>query len=135
MYLYDFRHFDTIDFTDLHTSLTGVFNMMANGWAEILAELKLKAPNVSSWVTETYLISFFVFTVLITLNIFIAVMTSQIQEKIESDLKVISSKEDKIITQEVKSAVNQAELNEKLEKILFELDEVKRELRNRKTDT
>lgn len=128
MYLYDFKQYDTIDFSNLHASITGVFNMMANGWGEVLAELKAEAVNVSPWVTEAYLISFFVFSVLITLNVFIAVMTTQIQEKIERDLKVISKKEDTIIQQEEESAIHQAELNRKLDRILKELNEVRGQL-------
>uniref|UniRef100_UPI00404B2458 ion transporter n=1 Tax=Flavobacterium sp. TaxID=239 RepID=UPI00404B2458 len=129
MYLYDFRKFDTLDFSDLHASITSVFNMMANGWGDILTELKTEVPNVSIWVTEAYLISFYIFTVLITLNVFIAVMTTQIHEKLEDDIHNISEKENEILKEEVKSATAQIELDKKLDRILNELEEVRNQIK------
>ncbi len=126
MYLFDFRTFELIDFSDLHASVTSVFDMMANGWSEILRDLKANATDIPHWVSETYVISFFVFTVLITLNVFIAVMTSQIQEKIEREIRSISKKDDQILAEEKKHTQSQDDLNRKLDRILEELDTLKK---------
>jgi voltage-gated sodium channel len=112
MYLYDFKTFDTIDFSDLHVTITGIFDMMANGWSDILKDLKTNAPHISHWVTEAYVISFFVFSVLVTLNVFIAVMTTQIQ--------------DKLLEEEKKHSESNELLSAKLDTVLKELETLKK---------
>ena len=130
-FLYDFKKFDTIDFSNLHASIVGIFSMMSNGWGDVLNELKNEAINVSPLVSEIYILSFFVFSVLITLNVFLAVMTSQIQDKIKNELEAISKKEDTIIDQEKASAMQQSELYAKMEEVLKALDELKKQEKNK----
>jgi predicted DNA-binding transcriptional regulator len=59
---------------------------MASGVPVALKELKAGAPGISTIVTDIFIFSYFVFSVLITLNVFIAVMASQIQEKIKTKI-------------------------------------------------
>ena len=129
MHLYDYQQFEYIDFTNLHTSISSMFDIMANGWTDALVELKT-SESAPVYLTEIFIYSFFIFSVLITLNVFIAVMTSQIQEKIERELQLIKKKEDQIIQQETESSENQDMLNQKLDKIMAELEEIKKRSSN-----
>jgi hypothetical protein len=85
MYMYDFRKYETIDFSGVYTAMTSLFVMMTNGWSETLIELRSHhiVPNIYS---DIYIISFFIFSVLVTLNVFLAVMTSQIQDKLAKEI-------------------------------------------------
>jgi voltage-gated sodium channel len=124
MYLYDFNSFRYIDFSNLYSSITGLFTLMTNDWAATLAELR-DADNVSSIVSEIYIISFFVFSVLITLNIFLAVMTSQIQEKLVKKIDTMNKKEDEILQSDMRQDEEIARLHDKLDQIIAEIDRLK----------
>jgi len=113
MYLYDFKKFDTINFSSLYETITGLFIIISNGWSDVLFDLKKNATNVSTLVTDFYVISFIIFSVIVTLNVFIAVMTSQIQEK----LKVVN----KINDDDHKIIVNTQDNIEKMKKSFYEI--------------
>lgn len=128
MYLYDFSKFDTVDFSNLHTSISTMFTLMSNGWSDALFELKKGAYWVNPLISEFFIFSFFIFSVLVTMNIFLAVMTTQIQDKLEHELELIQSKEDIIIGHEIESEEAQDELDKKLEFIISELANIKKEI-------
>jgi len=81
MNLYSFHKFDSIDYSTLYESMMGMFQVMTNGWADIHKELR-SYTRVHEIVTDIYLVSFFIFSVMITLNVFLAVMTTSIQERL-----------------------------------------------------
>jgi voltage-gated sodium channel len=126
MYLYNFQTFNSIDFSNLYSALTGLFTIMTNGWSSTLAELRM-AENVSTLVSEIYIISFFVFSVLITLNIFLAVMTTQIQDKLSQKMDTLNEKEDNIMETDIKQDEKIALLNQKLDQIIEEIQRIKRD--------
>jgi hypothetical protein len=125
MYMYDFQKYDTIDFSGVYAAMTSLFVMMTNGWSDTLVELRSHhmVPNIYS---DIYIISFFIFSVLVTLNVFLAVMTSQIQDKLVKDIaedhKELKDADDKIIKMERKQQSEILELNEKLDAILKRLE-------------
>lgn len=81
--LYDFRKFDTIDFSNLYDAYFGLFRALTNGWASLHSDLSV--PEVPGIVTDIYCITFFIFSSMITLNVFLAVMTTQIQDKLAQE--------------------------------------------------
>lgn len=113
MYLYGFKKYNTINFSSLYETITGLFIIISNGWSDVLFDLKKNATNVSTLVTDFYVISFIIFSVIVTLNVFIAVMTSQIQEK----LKVVN----KINDDDHKIIVNTQDNIEKMKKSFYEI--------------
>jgi len=125
MYMYDFQKYETIDFSGVYVAMTSLFVMMTNGWSDTLIELRSHhiVPNIYS---DIYIISFFIFSVLVTLNVFLAVMTSQIQDKIEKD----KNKENEALLlngKKILQAENQQDdqlraLNEKLDALLEKLE-------------
>ncbi len=99
---------------------------MTNSWSSTLTELRT-AENVSSLVSDIYIISFFVFSVLITLNIFLAVMTSQIQSKLEEKIDKLNDTEEDIMKNDLEQDEKIALLNQKLDQIIDEIQQIKRE--------
>jgi peptidoglycan hydrolase CwlO-like protein len=57
---------------------------MTNGWSGILNELRAY-DAINPLITDFYVISFFIFSVMITLNVFLAVMTSGIQDRLAKE--------------------------------------------------
>ena len=125
MYMYDFRKYETIDFSGVYAAMTSLFVMMTNGWSDTLIELRSHhiVPNIYS---DIYIISFFIFSVLVTLNVFLAVMTSQIQDKlakeIADDHNELLEKDKQILSAEHSQQKEIQELNAKLDAILERLN-------------
>jgi hypothetical protein len=125
MYMYDFQKYDTIDFSGVYAAMTSLFVMMTNGWSDTLVELRSHhiVPNIYS---DIYIISFFIFSVLVTLNVFLAVMTSQIQDKLAKDIaedhEELLEKDQQILSAENTQQQQIAALNAKLDVILERLD-------------
>jgi voltage-gated sodium channel len=125
MYMYDFRKYETIDFSGVYAAMTSLFVMMTNGWSDTLIELRSHhiVPNIYS---DIYIISFFIFSVLVTLNVFLAVMTSQIQDKlakeIAEDHNELLEKDKQILSAKQSQQKEIQELNAKLDAILERLN-------------
>jgi voltage-gated sodium channel len=125
MYMYDFEKYETIDFSGVYNAMTSLFVMMTNGWADTLIDLRKHhiVPNIYS---DIYIISFFIFSVLVTLNVFLAVMTSQIQDKlakeIADDHNELLEKDKQILSTEHSQQKEIQELNAKLDAILERLN-------------
>jgi voltage-gated sodium channel len=84
MNLYEFHKFDTIDFSNLYQAMLNLFMLMTNGWSGVLTDLR-SYHAINPIITDIYVISFFIFSVMITLNVFLAVMTSGIQDRINEE--------------------------------------------------
>ena len=125
MYMYDFKKYETIDFSGVYAAMTSLFVMMTNGWSDTLVELRSHhiVPNIYS---DIYIISFFIFSVLVTLNVFLAVMTSQIQDKLAKDIadehEALKDADGQIMKMEKQQQHEIAELNAKLDAILKRLE-------------
>lgn len=136
MSLYNYEKLDSIDFSTLYNSISSLFVLMSNGWSDALIELKTKATWVDPLVSDLYIYSFFIFSVLVTLNVFLAVMTTQIQDKIEGQLDIIKRKEDEIKVELIKSEKIsediQVDLDAKMNSILQEIQSIKKELNDKK---
>jgi hypothetical protein len=84
MNLYEFHQFDTIDFSNLYQAMLNLFMLMTNEWSGVLTDLR-SYNAINPIITDIYVISFFIFSVMITLNVFLAVMTSGIQDRINEE--------------------------------------------------
>jgi voltage-gated sodium channel len=129
MYLYNFKTFETIDFSSVYQTMTSLFVLMTNGWSDTLIELR-KVNEVATLVTDIYIISFFLFSVIVTLNVFLAVMTSQIQEKLAEDIESIKQVDEtiksEILQMEKESDKENRIMMDKLNLILKEIEILKR---------
>ncbi|MFM7668733.1 MAG: ion transporter [Bacteroidota bacterium] len=93
--LYSFTKFEEIDFSNLYNAYFGLFLSLTNGWASMHSNLL--NSDVPGFITDIYCISFFVFSSMITLNVFLAVMTTQIQDKLNDEKKASDNKEKQLI--------------------------------------
>jgi voltage-gated sodium channel len=136
MSLYNNSKWELMNFSSLYSSFTSLFTLMSNDWFGALIELKTKATWINPIISDLYVYSFFIFSVMVTLNVFLAVMTSQIQDKIDGQLDIIKRKEDEISLKLFKSEKinedNQEDLDAKMNLILNEIQSIKNELNKRK---
>jgi hypothetical protein len=116
MHVYNYQKFQSLDFSNLYSAFTSLFVIITNGWAGTLNELKAGSPSLDPLITDLYVFSYFIFSVMITFNVFIAVMTSQIQDKLREDIdqqyKILKRIEDS----ETKIRASIDELDKKIEK-------------------
>ena len=131
MYIFNFRTFASIDFNSLYNAITGLFILSTNGWSGALSDLRLHCPEVSPFFIDFYIISYIVFSVMVTLNVFIAVMTGHIQDKLQYGMKKIEKKEDILLGKVDK---NLEAMMEKFNQMTLEIETLKSELRSRSKD-
>ena len=74
--------------------------------------------DVPGFITDLYCISFFVFSSMITLNVFLAVMTTQIQDKLNDENKASENREEQLI-----EAIQN--LNQKIDRLEKKINESK----------
>ncbi len=86
MFMFEKKVFATSDFSSIHDSFITLFQVMTlDGWSEMMKDLTTNIHSFPPIVIEIYFISFVVLTAIIAFNVFIAVMTSHVQEKLERD--------------------------------------------------
>lgn len=88
MYMFGRNTYDTCDFSNLVDSCVTLFQIMTlDNWSDVMKDLVAHSPNYPGFFVQLYFVSFVVFTSIIAFNVFIAVMTSQVQERIEKEAK------------------------------------------------
>ena len=126
MNLYEFKQFKSINFTNVYSAMMDLFLSMTNGWAGILRDLHT-SDAVSPVISDIYITSFFIFSVMITLNVFLAVMTSGIQDRINEEKEAQHKTKGK--TQKAKDHGN---FDEKLIQINKQLQQIQEQLNDMK---
>jgi len=119
MSLFEKKDFEIVSFSNLYAASKSLFIFITSGfdYAEIIKVVVVHSPNLPIFVVDMYFFSFFIVTSMITLNVFIAVMTNSVQDEFIQDL----SKLDKSNDLEIK------QLNKKLDLIIEELEKQKPE--------
>ena len=117
MSLFEKKDFEIVSFSNLYAASKSLFIFITSGfdYAEIIKVVVVHSPNLPIFVVDMYFFSFFIVTSMITLNVFIAVMTNSVQDEFIQDL----SKLDKSNDLEIK------QLNKKLDLIIEELHKQK----------
>lgn len=88
MYMFDSRVFDTCNFSSVLDSFVTLFQVMTlDNWSDVMTDIKVNTPHYHPFFIQMYFVSFVVFTSIIAFNVFIAVMTSQVADKVETDLQ------------------------------------------------
>ncbi|HCW05965.1 MAG TPA: hypothetical protein DGG95_01220 [Cytophagales bacterium] len=97
MFMFDKRTFESCDFSSIQSSFITLFQVMTlDNWSDVMKDL---AANVSTFprvFIQMYFISFVILTAVIAFNVFIAVMTSHVQEELEKDIEKKFSDEEAI---------------------------------------
>jgi hypothetical protein len=121
MYMYDSRVFATCNYSTVVDSLATLFQVMTlDNWSDVMKDLAANT-QYHPFVIQTYFISFVMLTSIIAFNVFIAVMTSQVAEKVEADFAVRRG----IVTQ---PEISNGQLNEGMREIMAELRQLKQEV-------
>lgn len=89
--IYNFKKYENVDFSSIYEAITSLFISLTNGWGELHTELR--QTKVNHFITDFYLISLFVSCSMITLNLFLSVMISQIQDKLIKKVDKKNSKD------------------------------------------
>jgi voltage-gated sodium channel len=91
IYLFSHHQYDHADFTSLGHAFITLFQLMTlDGWSDMM--YAASASYNDSWLIKAYFVSFVVLTAIVSFNVFVAVLTSQVHEKFISDQKVNKSK-------------------------------------------
>lgn len=81
IYLFSHHRYENADFSSLGSSFMSLFQVMTlEGWVDMMYQASEHYQD--SWWIRLYFISFVILTVIISFNVFVAVLTSQVQEKI-----------------------------------------------------
>ncbi len=132
MFMFDSRVFATCNFSTMVDSFVTLFQVMTlDNWSDVMVDIKTNTPGYHPYIIQFYFVSFVVFTSIIAFNVFIAVMTSQVQHKLEVDL------EKKVAEVQLVDDSTHVQLKESMDEILTELRRVKDELNEikRKSNT
>lgn len=84
MFMFEKKAFALSNFSSIHDSFITLFQVMTlDGWSEMMKDLTTNVHSFPPIVIEIYFISFVILTAIVAFNVFIAVMTSHVQEKLE----------------------------------------------------
>jgi voltage-gated sodium channel len=91
IYLFSHHQYNNADFTSLGHAITTLFQLMTlDGWSDMM---HAASDNYNgSWIIKGYFISFVVLTAIVSFNVFVAVLTSQVHEKVVDDQKLNKKK-------------------------------------------
>ncbi|GHM99795.1 hypothetical protein WSM22_12850 [Cytophagales bacterium WSM2-2] len=88
MFMFDKKVFATANFSSITDSFITLFQVMTlDNWSDVMKDIRANTSFFQPIIVELYFISFVVFTAIIAFNVFVAVMTSQVQERLESDFE------------------------------------------------
>lgn len=91
IYLFGHQQYKTADFSSLGRALTTLFQLMTlDDWGDMM--LSASANQKYSWLIKGYFISFVILTAIVSFNVFVAVLTSQVHEKYVNEQKANKSK-------------------------------------------
>jgi hypothetical protein len=137
--LFNHRTFENIDFKDLYQASLALFSLLIDNWPGAHQELRTES-GINVYLVDFYMISYIIFSYMITLNVFIAILTNQVWEMVEKERhqlelekikkginKEIASTEKKIIEEiEKNDAENDMEFVKAEKRILEEINELKK---------
>ena len=125
IYLFGHHQYEQADFRDLGAALLTLFQMMTlEGWPDMM--YTSSGYYEDSWFIKGYFISFILLTVIVSFNVFVAVLTSQVQEKLAAEKQKQESEAMKHIEEELTQT--EQELREGVRTILAEMQSLRQEL-------
>jgi voltage-gated sodium channel len=122
MFMFDKKIFASCDFSSIQDSFITLFQVMTlDNWSDVMKDLKTNVHTFPSIFIEGYFVSFVVLTSIIAFNVFIAVMTSQVQDKLEKDI------ESKIT--EADNSIQHNQLANRMQLLMDEIKDLRGELK------
>jgi voltage-gated sodium channel len=122
MFMFDKKVFASCDFSSIQDSFITLFQVMTlDNWSDVMKDLKTNVHTFPSIFIEGYFVSFVILTSIIAFNVFIAVMTSQVQDKLEKDI------ESKIT--EADNSIQHNQLANRMQLLMDEIKDLRGELK------
>ena len=88
MFMFDKKVFASCDFSSIQDSFITLFQVMTlDNWSDVMKDLKANVNTFPPIVIEGYFVSFVILTSIIAFNVFIAVMTSQVQDRLQKGIE------------------------------------------------
>lgn len=128
IYLFSHHRYENADFSSLGGAFLTLFTMMTlEGWVEMMYQASSNFEGNWYWIVKGYFVSFIILTVIISFNVFVAVLTSQVQEKIN----IQKSKEEKDLFFGIEKDIKESrtELSNQLKNLLAEIESLKEEIK------
>ena len=86
IYLFSHHRFEHADFSTLSHSFLTLFQLMTlDSWSDMMLEASATEIGWKAWAIKGYFVSFVILTAIISFNVFVAVLTSQVHEKVVED--------------------------------------------------
>ena len=119
MHMFQKKEFETLSFANLYDSIKSLFIFITNDYSGFIIEVKEKCSHLSEFIIDLYFISFYVISSMIMLNVFVAVMTNNIQDELKRE----------IMEAEIKDEDQNVILNSKLDALILEIQMMKEKLK------
>jgi voltage-gated sodium channel len=127
VFLFQHQTYENADFSNIQNASLTLFQCMTlEGWTDIMYQTAGKSHHYSPWFIKSYFISFIVLTVIVSFNVFVTVLTSQVQEKISAENKKEEIELEKHILDIHKL------LHEELKELKAEIEKLRAEMQNLK---
>ncbi|MCS7076648.1 MAG: ion transporter [Bacteroidia bacterium] len=131
VFMFQHHTYQNADFSNLQNAALTLFQCMTlEGWTDIMHQSASQNHNYSAWFVKGYFISFIILTVIVSFNVFVAVLTSQVQEKISQENKQEEEELQKYITDTSKQL--QEKLKEELIFLRQEIEQLRTEIQKLK---
>jgi voltage-gated sodium channel len=110
IYLFSHHQFAHADFSTLSHAFLTLFQLMTlDSWSDMMLEASATEIGYKSWLIKGYFVSFVILTAIISFNVFVAVLTSQVHEKVIDDQKATGRKIVKKIEAEFEESEHEME--------------------------
>lgn len=131
IYLFSHHKYENADFSSLGGAFLSLFTLMTlEGWVDMMYQASSNFQGNWYWVVKGYFISFVILTVIISFNVFVAVLTSQVQEKINAK----KSLEEKALFLGIEKDIKESrtKLNSQIKTLITEIETLKEGIRSLK---
>jgi voltage-gated sodium channel len=86
MNLFSFQRMGNMNFESLYEAMVSMFVLITNDWADAWRTVRNENTSLPRFIVDFFFFSFIISAVIFTLNAFIAVMTSQIEQRFSTEL-------------------------------------------------
>lgn len=119
MHMFQKQKFEALSFANLYDAIKSLFIFITNDYSSFIIEIKEKCSHLSELIIDLYFISFYIISSMVMLNVFVAVMTNNIQEELKKE----------IMEAEIKDDDQNIILNKKIDALMFEIQAMKEKMK------
>lgn len=130
-YIFGHKAFEKADFSDLPSAFLTLFQIMTlDNWSDVMDSTT--GDVFGKWFYQGFFVSFVILTAIISFNVFVAVLTTQVQRKMLLEKEIAAQ----TITSQIEEDIgeSEAELQKTLSVLLTEVQTLRAEVRALKSD-